>query len=94
LCAGITRERLEGFDRPIKVEPEDYPDKREALIKEFRNYLGILKARLLCSPPLIPGLFLQSAAQCTASDRLLGLHFAFAGRFRESYNALRHVMMR
>lgn len=43
LCAGITRERLESFDRPIKVEPQDYPDKREALIKEFRNYLGILK---------------------------------------------------
>ena len=41
--AGITRERLESFDRPIKVEPEDYPDKREALIGEFQNYLGILK---------------------------------------------------
>ena len=41
--AGITRERLESFDRPIKVEPEDYPDKRDALIGEFQNYLGILK---------------------------------------------------
>ena len=41
--AGITRERLESFDRPIKVEPEDYPDKRGALIGEFQNYLGILK---------------------------------------------------
>ena len=40
----MTRERLESFDRAIKVEPEDYPDKREALIKDFRNYLGILKA--------------------------------------------------
>ena len=47
LCspAGITRERLESFDRPIKVEPEDYPDKRDALIGEFQNYLGILKVR-------------------------------------------------
>jgi hypothetical protein len=57
-CAGITRERLESFDRPIKVEPEDYPDKREALIAEFRSYLGILKARargLSCpSLPCIP----------------------------------------
>lgn len=43
--AGITRERLESFDRPIKVEPEDYPDKRDALISEFRNYLGILNVR-------------------------------------------------
>ena len=45
LChAGIDRERLESFDRPIKVEPQDYPDKRGQLIKDFRNYLGILKA--------------------------------------------------
>lgn len=46
MSAGITRERLESFDRPIKVEPEDYPDKRDALISEFRNYLGILKVLL------------------------------------------------
>ena len=26
------------------MEPEDYPDKRGALINDFRNYLGILKA--------------------------------------------------
>ena len=41
---GIDRARLETFDRPIKVEPQDYPDKRGALIKDFRSYLGILKA--------------------------------------------------
>ena len=40
---GVTRERLESFDRAIKVEPTDYPDKRGALISDFRNYLGILK---------------------------------------------------
>ena len=52
--AGITRERLESFDRAIKVEPEDYPDKRSALIAEFRSYLGILKARaaLMMCPKL------------------------------------------
>ena len=49
--AGITRERLESFDRPIKVEPEDYPDKRDALISEFRNYLSILKVTF---PPTSP----------------------------------------
>ena len=27
------------------MEPEDYPDKRDALIGEFQNYLGILKVR-------------------------------------------------
>lgn len=42
--AGIDRARLESFDRPIKVEPEDYPDKRGPLIHDFRHYLGILKA--------------------------------------------------
>lgn len=26
------------------MEPQDYPDKRDALINDFRNYLGILKA--------------------------------------------------
>ena len=26
------------------MEPEDYPDKREALVNDFRNYLSILKA--------------------------------------------------
>ncbi len=42
--AGITRQRLESFDRPITLEPEYYADKRDALIRDFRNYLGILKA--------------------------------------------------
>ena len=41
---GVSRERLEGFDRPITLEPEFYGDKKGALISEFRNYLGILKA--------------------------------------------------
>lgn len=42
--AGINRQRLESFERPIKCEPEWFADKKDALIKEFRNYLGILKA--------------------------------------------------
>ncbi|GFR47292.1 hypothetical protein Agub_g8979 [Astrephomene gubernaculifera] len=42
--AGITRQRLESFDRPITLEPEYYPEKREALLRDFRAYLGILKA--------------------------------------------------
>lgn len=55
-CAGITRERLESFDRPIKVEPEDYPDKRDALISEFRNYLAILKVWFPTHQSLYSGL--------------------------------------
>ena len=42
--AGITRQRLEGFDRPIVTNPHFWPDKKNSLIGEFRNYLGILKA--------------------------------------------------
>lgn len=42
--AGITRERLESYDRPVVTLPEFFRDKKEALIKDMRNYLGILKA--------------------------------------------------
>lgn len=43
--AGISRERLESFDRPIVCEPEWFGSgKKDTLIREFRNYLGILKA--------------------------------------------------
>ena len=42
--AGITRQRLETFDRAIKCEPEDFPDKREGLISDFRDYLRVLKS--------------------------------------------------
>ena len=41
--AGVTRARLEGFDRAIRCEPQDFPDKRAALAADFRNYLAILK---------------------------------------------------
>lgn len=41
--AGISRERLESFDRPI-VQPPNIPANRESLMKEFRMYLGVLKA--------------------------------------------------
>lgn len=42
--AGITRARLESFDRPIMTEPIFYQEKKDNLIKDFTNYLGILKA--------------------------------------------------
>ena len=70
-AAGITRERLESFDRAIKVEPEDYPDKRGALIKDFRNYLGILKA-------VHSGADLNASAQA-AGDHLPGAVKGYLG---------------
>jgi len=41
---GIDRERLESFDRAIVTLPEFFADKKDALIKDFEHYLGILKA--------------------------------------------------
>lgn len=42
--AGISRARLESFDRPIKTDPQFFAGKKDALIKDFSNYLNILKA--------------------------------------------------
>jgi alpha-glucan,water dikinase len=44
MTSGITRQRLESFDRPITLEPQWFPGKKDALIRDFRNYLAILKA--------------------------------------------------
>ncbi|MGA1795894.1 MAG: phosphohistidine-like domain-containing protein [bacterium] len=41
---GVGRSRLEGFERPIRTEPEFYPDIQEALIEDFEGYLKILKS--------------------------------------------------
>jgi len=40
---GITRERLESFERPIKAEPLPRPGQEAQLIKEFENYGRILR---------------------------------------------------
>ncbi len=41
---GVTRERLASFERAITVDPEYFPDKQQALIRDCTHYLGILKA--------------------------------------------------
>ena len=45
------------------MEPEDYPDKRDALIGEFQNYLGILK--------VLPPHHMADPIDCTRSPVLL-----------------------
>lgn len=35
---------MESYDRPVKGDPEFYPDKKDGLIKDMYNYLGILKS--------------------------------------------------
>ncbi|KFM28490.1 Alpha-glucan water dikinase, chloroplastic [Auxenochlorella protothecoides] len=42
--AGVTRQRLESFDRPITVDPQFFGDRRDALLADFRAYLKVLKA--------------------------------------------------
>ncbi len=40
---GITKERLEGYERPITSRPDFIPHLKDALIYDFQNFLGILK---------------------------------------------------
>lgn len=41
---GVTRARLQGFERPIKTDPVYYADRKDALIREFEHFLSILKS--------------------------------------------------
>ena len=45
----------------LQVEPENYPDKKDALIGEFRNYLKILRA-------VHSGADLQSSAEAAGAN--------------------------
>jgi len=41
---GLTRDRLEGFERPIRARPDYYPDKKDGMIHDFEHFLGTLKS--------------------------------------------------
>ncbi len=41
---GVSRERMEGFERPITTPPDFVPHLKEALIHDFENYLKLLKS--------------------------------------------------
>lgn len=41
---GVSRERLQSFERPIRTDPEFYADKRDALYHDFEHFLRILKS--------------------------------------------------
>ncbi|NOZ67703.1 MAG: hypothetical protein GXP46_00305 [Deferribacteres bacterium] len=43
-AGGVTKERLESFDRPIVTPPDFVPHLKEGLIHDFENYLRILKS--------------------------------------------------
>ena len=59
-AGGVTRERLRGFERPIKADPGFFPDRKDALIQDFENFLRILKS-------VHSGTDLQSAANAARS---------------------------
>lgn len=80
--AGVSRQRLRGFERPIRNDPEFYPDRKNALLGEFENFLRILKS-------VHSGTDLESAYQAARGrigknlpakiDGLLGLRQRNAG---------------
>ncbi len=41
---GVTRERLQSFERPIKTDPIFYGDKKAGLMGDFQHFLGILRS--------------------------------------------------
>jgi alpha-glucan,water dikinase len=41
---GVTRARLKSFERPIKTDPVFFADRKDALVREFENFLVILKS--------------------------------------------------
>jgi alpha-glucan,water dikinase len=43
-AGGVTRERLESFERPIRSHPDFVPHLRDALLHDFGNFLVVLKA--------------------------------------------------
>jgi alpha-glucan,water dikinase len=40
---GVTKERLESYERPIRSHPDFIPGLKDALIHDFENFLGILR---------------------------------------------------
>jgi alpha-glucan,water dikinase len=43
-AGGVTRKRLESFERPITTPPDFVPHLKDALIYDFENYLKLLKS--------------------------------------------------
>jgi alpha-glucan,water dikinase len=41
---GVTRGRLESFERPILAKPDYNPDQKDAMIPDFEHFLGTLKS--------------------------------------------------
>jgi alpha-glucan,water dikinase len=69
---GVTRERLESFERPIVTPPDFVPHLKDALIHDFQNFLKLLKS-------IHSGTDLESAINSAGHliDGELGIPIAF-----------------
>jgi alpha-glucan, water dikinase len=43
-AGGVTRQRLESFERPIRTQPDFVPHLKDGLLHDFQNFLRVLKA--------------------------------------------------
>ena len=43
-AGGVTRQRLQSFERPIRTDPDFVPHLKDGLLHDFENFLRILKA--------------------------------------------------
>jgi alpha-glucan,water dikinase len=68
-AGGVTRARLEGFERPVKTPPDFLPHLKEALIHDFEHFLGTLKS-IHSATDL--GIAIQAAGN-QADDQMQGL---------------------
>ncbi len=77
-AGGVTRERLESFERPIVTPPDFVPHLKDVLIHDFENYLKLLKS-------VHSGTDLESAAhaaQYLFDDEMRGMmDFIFRHRY-------------
>ncbi|GBD97615.1 MAG TPA: hypothetical protein ENG83_01570 [Nitrospirae bacterium] len=80
-AGGVTRERLENFERPIVTQPDFIPHLKEGLIYDFENYLKLLKS-------IHSGTDLESSANAARylfDDEMHGLmDFIFHHRYDSS----------
>lgn len=64
---GVTKQRLESFERPIRTPPDFVPPLKEALLRDFQDYLRTLKS-------VHAGADLETAAQAATPWLDDGLH--------------------
>lgn len=94
---GVTRDRLESFERPITQRPEHHPDKKDGLLRDFHAFLRLLKsvhagndletsidaARHLLDPGLAHWLTELNQQRADTPEALMGLMESFTEARRQ-----------